>query len=200
MKKRVGLARALLLNPKIILFDEPTTGLDPIIKRAIHQLIKDTHEKFGFTAVIVSHEIPEIFDIAQNVAMLYQGKILQFGTADEIRNSAHPVVKQFISGSLDGPIQTALKQMQGQRDMNMVKLEMIVGIFMLIGMLCLGYISIKLGKMEMHGRELLHRSARFDSVSGLKPGARVEVAGVEVGKVDRIALDPKSGRPGAWSI
>jgi phospholipid/cholesterol/gamma-HCH transport system ATP-binding protein len=105
MKKRVGLARALLLNPKIILFDEPTTGLDPIIKRAIHHLIRETHEKFGFTAVIVSHEIPDIFDIAQNVAMLFQGEILQFGTADEIRNSTNPVVKQFISGSLDGPIQ-----------------------------------------------------------------------------------------------
>ena len=105
MKKRVGLARALLLNPKIILFDEPTTGLDPIIKRAIHQLISETHAKFGFTAVIVSHEIPEIFDIAQNVAMLFRGEILQFGTADEIMNSTHPVVKQFINGSLDGPIQ-----------------------------------------------------------------------------------------------
>jgi phospholipid/cholesterol/gamma-HCH transport system ATP-binding protein len=105
MKKRVGLARALLLKPTIILFDEPTTGLDPIIKRAIHHLIRETHEKFGFTAVIVSHEIPDIFDIAQNVAMLYQGKILQYGTADEIINSDVPVVKQFISGSLDGPIQ-----------------------------------------------------------------------------------------------
>jgi phospholipid/cholesterol/gamma-HCH transport system ATP-binding protein len=105
MKKRVGLARALLLNPKIILFDEPTTGLDPVIKRAIHQLIKETHEKFGFTAVVVSHEIPEIFDIAQNVAMLFHGEILQHGTPEEIKNSTHPVVKQFISGSLDGPIQ-----------------------------------------------------------------------------------------------
>ena len=105
MKKRVALARALLLSPKIILFDEPTTGLDPIIKTAIHQLIKETHEKFGFTAVIVSHEIPDIFDIAQNVAMLYKGKILQFATAKEILNSGDPVVKQFISGSLDGPIQ-----------------------------------------------------------------------------------------------
>ena len=105
MKKRVGLARALLLNPKIILFDEPTTGLDPIIKKAIHQLIKDTHTKFGFTAVIVSHEIPDIFDIAHNVAMLYKGEILQFDTADGIKNSRHPVVHQFISGNLDGPIQ-----------------------------------------------------------------------------------------------
>jgi len=105
MKKRVALARALLLNPKIILFDEPTTGLDPIIKKAIHQLIRDTHAKFGFTAVIVSHEIPDIFEVAQHVAMLYKGKILQYGTTDEILHSGHPVVRQFISGSLDGPIQ-----------------------------------------------------------------------------------------------
>jgi len=77
--------------------------------------------------------------------------------------------------------------------MNMAKLEMTVGVFMLIGMLCLGYISIKLGKMEIMGGNYYDVSAEFDSVSGLKPGARVEVAGVEVGKVDRIALDPKSG-------
>ncbi|BDV43963.1 ABC transporter ATP-binding protein [Geotalea uraniireducens] len=105
MKKRVGLARALLLNPRIILFDEPTTGLDPIICRAIHQLIKDTHTRFGFTAVIVSHEIPEIFDISDNVAMLYRGRIIEMGTPEAIQRSEQPVVKQFISGSLEGPIQ-----------------------------------------------------------------------------------------------
>jgi len=104
MKKRVGLARALLLNPKIILFDEPTTGLDPIICRAIHQLIKDTHKRFGYTAVIVSHEIPQIFDISDDVAMLYKGEIIEKGTAKDIRQSTHPVVRQFITGSLDGPI------------------------------------------------------------------------------------------------
>jgi len=104
MKKRVGLARALLLDPRIILFDEPTTGLDPIICRAIHQLIKDTHNRYGFTAVIVSHEIPEIYDISDYVAMLYRGEIISMGTPDEIRNSDHPVVRQFVSGSLDGPI------------------------------------------------------------------------------------------------
>ncbi|MBT1075088.1 ABC transporter ATP-binding protein [Geobacter grbiciae] len=104
MKKRVGLARALLLNPRIILFDEPTTGLDPIICRAIHQLIRDTHERYGYTAVIVSHEIPEIFDISDLVAMLYRGRITEMGTPEEIRHSEHPVVRQFISGSLEGPI------------------------------------------------------------------------------------------------
>jgi phospholipid/cholesterol/gamma-HCH transport system substrate-binding protein len=77
--------------------------------------------------------------------------------------------------------------------MNMVKLEMMVGTFMLIGILCLGYVSIKLGKMEIVGGDFYSVIAGFDSVSGLKPGARVEIAGVEVGKVDRIALDAKSG-------
>ena len=75
--------------------------------------------------------------------------------------------------------------------MNMAKLEMMVGAFMLIGMLCLGYLSIKLGKMELVGGDYYSVSAKFDSVSGLKPGARVEIAGVEVGKVDSIALDSK---------
>jgi len=77
--------------------------------------------------------------------------------------------------------------------MNMAKLEMTVGVFMLIGMLCLGYISIKLGKMEIMGGDYYTVTAEFDSVSGLKPGARVEVAGVEIGKVDHISLNPKSG-------
>ncbi len=108
MKKRVGLARALLLQPQIVLFDEPTTGLDPVIRRAIHQLIKETQEKFGFTAVIVSHDIPDIFEVAHHIAMLYRGEILQFGTPDEIQNSEHPVVRQFISGSLNGPINSGV--------------------------------------------------------------------------------------------
>src|SRR6185369_15626038 len=77
--------------------------------------------------------------------------------------------------------------------MKMARLEMVVGVFMLIGILCLGYVSIKLGKMELIGGDYYTISAGFDSVSGLKPGARGEIAGVEVGKVDRIKLDPKSG-------
>lgn len=104
MKKRVGLARALLLNPDIILFDEPTTGLDPIISNAMHRLIKDTHRRFGFTAVIVTHEVPAIFDICDYVAMLYQGRIQMRGTPDEIRGSDDPVVRQFVSGELEGPL------------------------------------------------------------------------------------------------
>lgn len=104
MKKRVGLARALIMQPKIILFDEPTTGLDPITDRAIHNLIKDTQGLFGYTAVVVSHDIPAVFDIADHVAMIYHGRIVEVGTPDEIRQSKHPVVRQFITGALDGPI------------------------------------------------------------------------------------------------
>jgi phospholipid/cholesterol/gamma-HCH transport system ATP-binding protein len=105
MKKRVGLARALLLKPDIILFDEPTTGLDPIICNAMHRLIKETQERFGFTAVIVTHEVPSIFEICDYVAMLYRGRIQMRGTPEEIRESEDPVLRQFISGELEGPLQ-----------------------------------------------------------------------------------------------
>jgi phospholipid/cholesterol/gamma-HCH transport system ATP-binding protein len=105
MKKRTALARALVTNPAIILFDEPTTGLDPILVHAIHQLIKDTHSAFGYTAVIVSHEIPEVFDIATRVAVLHEGKIIEEGTPEVILQSPNPVIQQFIAGSLEGPLQ-----------------------------------------------------------------------------------------------
>jgi len=106
MKKRAGLARALIAEPSIVLFDEPTTGLDPIISRSIHRLIRATHEKYYYTAVIISHEVPGIFEIADRVAMLYNGLIEEYGTPEEIENSSNPVIKQFITGSLEGPIES----------------------------------------------------------------------------------------------
>ncbi|HET6515540.1 MAG TPA: ABC transporter ATP-binding protein [Thermodesulfovibrionales bacterium] len=105
MKKRVALARALITEPKIVLFDEPTTGLDPIMLHAIHKLISDTHKKYGFTGVMISHDIPEIFSIVDRIAFLYKGKIEVIGTPDEIRASGDPIVRQFITGSLTGPIE-----------------------------------------------------------------------------------------------
>jgi phospholipid/cholesterol/gamma-HCH transport system ATP-binding protein len=104
MKKRTALARALITNPSIILFDEPTTGLDPILVHAIHQLIQDTHRAFGYTAVIVSHEIPEVFDIATRVAVIHEGQIIAEGTPELILKSPDPFIQQFISGSLEGPV------------------------------------------------------------------------------------------------
>ena len=105
MKRRVALARALITEPAIVLFDEPTTGLDPIISSSIHRLITKTHKKYGFTGLIISHEIPEIFDVADKIAMLYNGTIIETGTPEEFRNSDNPYVRQFISGSLEGPIE-----------------------------------------------------------------------------------------------
>jgi phospholipid/cholesterol/gamma-HCH transport system ATP-binding protein len=105
MRKRVALARALVQKPEIMLFDEPTTGLDPILVRAIHQLIHDTQQQLGYTAVIVSHEIPQIFEIATRVAMLHNGVILEAAPPEEFRRSTNPVIQQFIAGSLEGPLQ-----------------------------------------------------------------------------------------------
>jgi phospholipid/cholesterol/gamma-HCH transport system ATP-binding protein len=105
MKKRVALARALITEPSIVLFDEPTTGLDPIILNSIHRLIKRTHKEYGFTGLIISHEIPEIFEVADRVAMLHNGVIVETGTPEEIKNSSNPAVKQFITGSMEGPIE-----------------------------------------------------------------------------------------------
>jgi phospholipid/cholesterol/gamma-HCH transport system ATP-binding protein len=104
MRKRVALARALVLHPEIVLFDEPTTGLDPILVRSIHHLIADTQARLHYTAVIVSHEIPQIFDIATRVAMLHQGVILEVDTAARFQCSSNPAVQQFIAGAIEGPL------------------------------------------------------------------------------------------------
>jgi phospholipid/cholesterol/gamma-HCH transport system ATP-binding protein len=104
MKKRVAFARALISEPVIVLFDEPTTGLDPVITSSIHELIKSTHTKYGYTGVIISHEVPRIFEISDKVAMLHSGIIVESGTPVEIQKSANPIIKQFITGSHEGPI------------------------------------------------------------------------------------------------
>ena len=101
MKKRAAFARSLILDPEIMLFDEPTTGLDPIIANTIHALIKNTHERLKFTGIIVTHEIPKIFSIVQKVAMLNDGVIIAQGTPQEIQASPHPLVQQFIAGGIE---------------------------------------------------------------------------------------------------
>ena len=101
MRKRVGLARAIALDPKIVLFDEPTTGLDPIMRESIDELIVSTQKRTKATFVIISHDIESAFTIAHKVAMLYQGKIVAVGTPDEIRLSNNSFVKRFIKDLRD---------------------------------------------------------------------------------------------------
>jgi len=101
MRKRVAIARALVTEPEVVFFDEPTTGLDPVLVNTIHHLIVELHRKVRFTAVMVSHEIPEIFRIADRVAMLHDGVIVEVGTPDAIQASSNPVVQQFIHGDIE---------------------------------------------------------------------------------------------------
>ena len=104
MKKRAGLARALVTQPEIMLFDEPTTGLDPLLGKSIHQLIRRMHDRFKFTGVIVSHDIPEVFRISDRIAMLADGKIEEVGSTEEMIASKNPVVRQFLQVDTEGPL------------------------------------------------------------------------------------------------
>jgi phospholipid/cholesterol/gamma-HCH transport system ATP-binding protein len=104
MKKRVGLARAIAMDPQIILYDEPTTGLDPITADAINDLIVDLRRKLGVTSVSITHDMHSAYKISDRIAMLYKGEIQEIGTPDEIKGTTNPIVKQFITGSAVGPI------------------------------------------------------------------------------------------------
>jgi len=104
MKKRVSLARALVLEPELILFDEPVAGLDPVMASVIDELVIRLSEKSKVTSVIVTHEMDSAFRIATRMAMLYHGKIIEEGTPEEMKKSRNPVVSQFLTGSTEGPI------------------------------------------------------------------------------------------------
>lgn len=104
MRKRVGLARAIALEPEIILYDEPTTGLDPIMCDAVDNLIHDTQKQLGITSIVISHDIESTLKIADYIAMLYDGRVVLYGTAEEFKTTDNPYVRQFFSASKEGPI------------------------------------------------------------------------------------------------
>lgn len=104
MKKRVALARAIALNPKVIIFDEPTTGLDPIMCDIIDNLIVRTRDEFGITCIVITHDVQSAFKIADKIAMMYDGKIIEEGTVEEFKNSKNPVIQQFIHRRSEGPV------------------------------------------------------------------------------------------------
>ena len=104
MKKRVGLARAIAYNPEIILYDEPSTGIDPIRADAINDLINMMKEEMGVTSVAITHDMKSSYKVADRIAMLHEGRIIEIGTPDEIRKTQNPVIQQFIHGRAAGPI------------------------------------------------------------------------------------------------
>ena len=104
MKKRVGLARAIVMDPKIVFYDEPTAGLDPIMTGVVDKLTIDLTKKLQITSVVVTHDMASVFRIADRIVMLHQGNIVQIGTPEEIKHSKNPLVQQFISGGAEGPI------------------------------------------------------------------------------------------------
>jgi phospholipid/cholesterol/gamma-HCH transport system ATP-binding protein len=106
MKKRVGLARAIAYQPEVMLYDEPSTGIDPIRADAINDLIKKLKREMGVTSVVITHDMVSAYKIADRIAMLYEGKIIEVGTPAEIMNSKNAVIQQFIHGKAEGPIKT----------------------------------------------------------------------------------------------
>ena len=106
MKKRVGLARAIAYRPDIILYDEPSTGIDPIRADAINDLIKVMNKELGITSVVITHDMISAYKVADRIAMLCGGKIVMIGTPNEIKNSRNPIVQQFIHGRAEGPIES----------------------------------------------------------------------------------------------
>jgi phospholipid/cholesterol/gamma-HCH transport system ATP-binding protein len=104
MRKRVGLARAIAMDPQFILYDEPTTGLDPIMADVIDQLIRSLQRKLGVTTVVVTHDMVSAYKLADRMAMLHDGRMVFVGTPEETRRTANPLVRQFVEGSSQGPI------------------------------------------------------------------------------------------------
>lgn len=104
MKKRIGLARAVVMNPKVVLYDEPTTGLDPIMADVINELICRLQRELDITSVVVTHDIKSAYKVGNHIAMLHDGSIIFTGTPDEVRGTDHPIVRQFIEGRAEGPI------------------------------------------------------------------------------------------------
>ena len=105
LRKRVAIARALTLDPKYVIFDEPTTGLDPLAAVNVDQLIRELSQEFNVTSIVVSHDLRSIFTVADQIAMLYNGQVLLDGTPDDFRATDDPVIRQFIEGRAEGPME-----------------------------------------------------------------------------------------------
>ncbi|HPA13935.1 MAG TPA: ATP-binding cassette domain-containing protein [Desulfobacterales bacterium] len=154
MKKRVALARALVTDPEIVLFDEPTTGLDPIRKNAVHSMISDYQKRFGFTGIAVSHELPDIFYISQRIAMLDEGRIIFQGTPKEIQQTTDPVIREFIQGletrrdGLTGMVPRPMGEERFKEEMDRLRRFRIAFSLILLTVRNMDEINLKIGHVK----------------------------------------------------
>jgi ABC-type glutathione transport system ATPase component len=140
MRKRVGLARAIALEPEIILYDEPTTGLDPIMTNAVDHLILTMQRKLNITSVVISHDIKATFEVADQIAMLYEGKIIATGSPDTFGAIQNPIIQSFLKGNrVQGPCRN--RELMNKK----FGIEMKVGLFALAVILIAAYATLKIG-------------------------------------------------------
>jgi phospholipid/cholesterol/gamma-HCH transport system ATP-binding protein len=207
MKKRIGLARALVLDPELILFDEPSAGLDPVTSSVVDDLIISLSEKIGATSVIVTHEMDSAFKIATQMAMLYEGKIIAVDTPARFKNHENAVVAQFVSGETEGPHVRRLLQLAmpaGPRSrsrlrphslMNILRNEVRTGLLVVLTVVALVATLLYLGKPGVFVKQKTYR-VFFDNAAGIKQGAAVLIAGRKVGQVARLFSPvPEGDRP-----
>ena len=193
MRKRTSLARAMIMQPSIMLFDEPTTGLDPIIGQSILNYIQLCHRRLGFTGIIVTHDVPRVFSIVQKIAMIYQGEIIVCDSPEALQQQKDPILTS-LSGVTARARFSIFKVLRRRSRMKRFDTEVMVGLFMIVGILSLGYLSINLGKMEIIGSRGYQVYADFPTVGGLKLGAQVEIAGIEIGRVKGMTLQDYKAR------
>jgi phospholipid/cholesterol/gamma-HCH transport system ATP-binding protein len=188
MQKRLALARAIVSRPELVLFDEPTAGLDPLRRNDVFTMIAKYQRQFGFTAVIVTHDVAEALVVSDRVALLDNGRMRFEGTPAEFSASADPVVRGFRdSAAALGDTVSALRR--GETAPSDDPLELLVGAFVFAGLAAVGWLTVKLGGRNFVGGDTYAIEARFDNAGGLNAGANVVVAGVPVGRVEAIRVD-----------
>ena len=179
MRKRVGIARAIALRPRYILYDEPTTGLDPVTSAVMDQLMIRTRD-LGVTGLVVTHDMRSAFTVGDRIAMLYEGAIRQVGSVEEIRATGDPVVRQFIEGR---PGDAG----RGGEDPMKRSNEFAVGLAVLAALALVIFGALWLSETDVNQKEATY-TARFRTVGGLGVGAPVTLRGVRVGRVEAIRL------------
>ena len=180
MKKRAAIARALVIEPQLILYDEPTSELDPLSAVVIGEEILELNKRIHVTSIVVSHDRDLAFGVADRIAVINEGRIVTIGTPDEVKRFNDPLVQKFLHADFK-------REPQHQKPMKN-SLETKLGIFVVLAILAAVFIVETLGGVDLF-RGGYHVNALFDTAQELKVGDSVKMAGVEIGRVEKISLD-----------